>query len=664
MPIHRVQCFVRVRPLLEGEKVTRDSEEECFFMTTDEQRVLIGHHYSYRFDRVFDPTVPLHHICNTVVVGMVQEALKGVQKALLLYGPTGGGKSYTMSQLIPVALQLLLQAADSERLEYETIITMECVQIYLECISDLIDSSKNDLQLREFPDTGVYVRGAAQMSITSLEEFDKVWKKISTSRFCTTTSLNGTRSRGHCVVNLRVKRRRRIVSRFEEESCLKDDSVSSSYITDGSIYFVDFAGIEQPKESDTNTISQRATIKIDRSLSVLSNVMSALADPEKKHVPFRDSKLTRLLQEPLGREGKSNILLCISQSPIKIHDTGRALAFGVKAMSIVQQYELKKSIDHTSYFADVQHWLSNRVHMLEEQLRLLTQNNTRQCNTCIEKEIKMLEISQELSTLKAQTIHTEKEYNVTVSRLRHYKKSMIIDETSNERKLRALNEYWTGYTGSLQQDLETAELERDEACAELSKLTTEITQLRQLHTKTREAKQIEIKNTGGHNNEFVYINIDQHTIEGNTAIDDSTIHSPKQKERKKVHTGNRRATQDSATLRAELSESRACVVKQGEKRGSPNSASTHCRALRRHTNEGNEVEPSIGTGREYFCCWRSMLSSVVDRCEGSWRSFDGSSNNMLTCEESPSINVSKVVRRELSSMDSTPFVVRDLGALF
>ncbi|ORC86231.1 kinesin motor domain containing protein, partial [Trypanosoma theileri] len=588
MTIHRVQCFVRVRPLLEGERVREENEDDYLLINTDEQRVLIGHHHSYRFDRVFDPTIPLHHICNTVVVGMVQGALKGLQKALLLYGPTGGGKSYTMNQIIPVALQLLLQIADSERIEYETTITLECVQIYLECISDLIDPSKNDLQLREFPDTGVYVRGATQLSISSLEEFNKIWEKIATSRFRGTTPLNSSKSKGsHCVINLRVKRRRRIDSRFEEVSCLNDDNVSSSsFITDGRICIVDLAGSDRLRESDTIAIDQGTPIRMNQSLAVLRNVMNALADPKKTHVPFRDSKLTRLLQEPLGRGGSCNILVCISQSPIKIHDTGLALAFGVKAMSIVQNSESKKSIDHTSYLEDVQKWLANRVHMLERELRHLTLKNPRQCSTCIEKEIKILEISQQLSSLKAQTIYTEKEYNVTLRRLRdalettqndceHYrrkamKKCTIIDETSNERKLLTLNEYWTGYTESLQQDLETAERERDEACAELFKLSTEITQLRLQHNNTCETQKIDINNNRNDNNDSVYINIDQDIIPDKTSIENATKHQQQQqKEHKQDHIENKRATRDSVTLRAELSdaqqrakelESAACEV--------------------------------------------------------------------------------------------------------
>ncbi|ORC86230.1 uncharacterized protein TM35_000291120, partial [Trypanosoma theileri] len=105
------------------------------------------------------------------------------------------------------------------------------------------------------------------------------------------------------------------------------------------------------------------------------------------------------------------------------------------------------------------------------------------------------------------------------------------------------------------------------------------------------------------------------------------------------------------------------VVKCGDKKDCP-TPSSHCKDHDHNVNEIHVLEPSIGTGKEYDCCWRRKLRSVVDERELSFRSSGVSSTKMVFCGLSPSINESKIVKREISSMDNSPFVLKELRALF
>ncbi|RNF00114.1 kinesin motor domain containing protein [Trypanosoma rangeli] len=492
MSLKPAHCFVRVRPLTDDE--LRAQEPSCLTAEPEKRCIRVGQTDSYHFDGVFHAATTLQEICDTLVVGLVREVLKGYQEAVLLYGPTGGGKTHTLNQLLPVVVRLLLQVADLERLTYETTVTMECVELYMERVSDLFDPSKTDLQLREFPDTGVYVRGATEMPIRSPEELTQVWRKAELSRSRNATRLNATNTHRHCLVTLKIRRRRKLRNDYTlNEETFDSDEVPSSLVTTGRIYFADLAGCERLKDSGNDGVRQAETITINQSLSSLCSVMNALTDPKKTHVPFRDSKLTRLLQEPLGRDGRCYVLLCLPPSERYLPETRLALAFGVRAMSIMQQAVSRKQVDPTTHLVEVQHWLASRVHLLEAQVRRLTSSTFVECPRCIEKEIKLHDLSEEIKRQEAIIFHTKEEYDVSLFRLRsaletaqndseHYRKkstkSAVSDEDAYEQKMRVLNEYWTGYAASLQEELEKTEQERDDACCELRILSDEIRHLR------------------------------------------------------------------------------------------------------------------------------------------------------------------------------------------
>ncbi|RNF26972.1 kinesin motor domain containing protein [Trypanosoma conorhini] len=680
MPLRPVQCFVRVRPLTDKELTAK--EAGCLTAEPEQRRIRVGETYTHHFDGVFHAATTLQQIRDALVAGVVRGALRGHQEALLLYGPTGGGKTHTLKQLLPVVVRLLLHAAGLERLTYETEVSMECVELYMERVADLFDPSKTDLQLREFPDTGVYVRGATEVPIRSPEEFTQAWRKAELSRSCTATRRNATSARGHCVVTLKVRRRRKVREDYAlHEEAFDGDGDSSSLVTDGRIYVADLAGCERFKGSGSEGMRQAEAVTANQSLSSLCSVMNALADPKKTHVPFRDSKLTRLLQEPLGRDGSCYVLLCLSPSAVSLPETRRALAFGVRAMSIMQNTASRKQVDPATHLIEVQHWLASRVHLLEAQIRRLTSSSHVECPGCIEKAIKEHDLREEVRRLKADASHKKEEYDLSLFRLRsaledaqndaeHYRnkasKTLLIDGDAFERKMRALNEYWTGYAASLQKELENTERERDDACSEIRALSDELRLLQTGRRKTDLSNENRDDMEHIHNIQHDYINDVSPPIDDKDNIERQREGlqgqlTAAEAAAAELHSENKRLSHVCASLRAELDAAQQRAVELDGR---------NFLSMRRCNRGGNALyfrsdgaEASMCGGMNHFCCWRSKLSSAIEELSGITRSEGGDVSNGLPYDEKLSVDVSNVLAPEVVSVDSTVVALRDIEAV-
>lgn len=286
---------------------------------------------SFSAHRFFPIDCCQEDVFNEAAKDVTESVLQGYAGSVLAYGPTGSGKTHTMrgdnsnKGVIPRCIQHLLEckAADVE-------VWASYVQIYCEAITDLLPadgnpltSTSNQLQIREKSDgSGVYLDGVSKYPISSEEEVLALLSRGDDNRATAATNANETSSRSHAVLLLSV--------------VIPDESNAGS-CREGRLVLVDLAGSERSSASEGRVYMRAEEAKsINLSLSALGNVMQALAE-RRAHVPYRDSKLTRLLQHSLGANARTAVIVTVHNEMAQGDEHGEvlnALRFAQRAMQV------------------------------------------------------------------------------------------------------------------------------------------------------------------------------------------------------------------------------------------------------------------------------------------------------------------------------------------
>merc|ERR1711915_765353 len=203
-----------------------------------------------------------------------------------------------------------------ENLEFH--IKVSYFEIYLDKCRDLPDVSKVNLAVHEDKNRVPYVKGATERFVSSPEEVFEVIELGKSNRHVAVTNMNEHSSRSHSVFLIQVKQ----------------ENVESQKKLLGKLYLVDLAGSEKVSKTGAEGSVLDEAKNINKSLSALGNVISALADGSKSHIPYRDSKLTRILQESLGGNARTTIVICCSPASYNESETKSTLLFGQRAKTI------------------------------------------------------------------------------------------------------------------------------------------------------------------------------------------------------------------------------------------------------------------------------------------------------------------------------------------
>ncbi|KAF4713297.1 hypothetical protein FOZ63_034056 [Perkinsus olseni] len=288
---------------------------------------------TFTFDRVFDPDCSQGEVYEYAAKPIIRGVMQGFNGTVFAYGQTASGKTYTMEGpdlyserdmgVIPRMVDTLFEEAETAPEDIEYTIRISLVEIYNERIRDLMDLSKDHLKIKEDPRKGVFIAGVTERYINNKELIFEILKEGHANRTAAVTNMNEHSSRSHLILML--------------TATAKNGSDES--VKEGSLRLVDLAGSE--KVSKTGATGNRLVEagSINRSLSALGNVINALTSPggnagDKKHIPYRDSRLTRVLQESLGGNSKTCIILTCSPSLANITETVSTLRFGQRAKAI------------------------------------------------------------------------------------------------------------------------------------------------------------------------------------------------------------------------------------------------------------------------------------------------------------------------------------------
>jgi len=257
----------------------------------------------------------------------VDDILNGYNGTVFAYGQTGAGKSYTMmgsgmeennKGLIPRITEQIFTSIMASPSNIEYTVRVSYMEIYMEKIRDLLVPQNDNLPIHEEKSRGVYVKGLLEVYVSSVEEVYQILERGNMSRAVAATSMNQESSRSHSILFVTVTQK----------------NVETGSAKSGQLYLVDLAGSERLSKTKAEGSTAAEGRMINKSLSSLGNVINALTDGKSTHVPYRDSKLTRILQESLGGNSRTTLIINCSPSSYNDAETISTLRFGVRAKSI------------------------------------------------------------------------------------------------------------------------------------------------------------------------------------------------------------------------------------------------------------------------------------------------------------------------------------------
>ncbi|KAG0260486.1 Kinesin-like protein kif21b, partial [Linnemannia exigua] len=359
-----VKVALRVRPLTLQEQISNCSE--CISYVPNEPQIgIVGSDKSFTFDYVFDEERNQRHVYEECAKELVERFIEGFNVTILAYGQTGSGKTYSMGTglqyqgnpdpaIVPRAAHAIFQLLDAQMekdpsMEYQVYVSF--LELYNEELIDLLQTQprtrKDTIQVREDGFGGISWQGVKEQQVASAQELLDWLQKGSLCRTTAATDMNQTSSRSHAIFSVILKQQRSEdadpVPEGEEEEA---PAVTPKTPHDkplkklaSKFHFVDLAGSERLKR--TRAVGDRAKegISINSGLLALGNVISALGDESRKssHVPYRDSKLTRLLQDSLGGNSATLMLACVSGADADVSETISTLDFRDSTNSEIAQ---------------------------------------------------------------------------------------------------------------------------------------------------------------------------------------------------------------------------------------------------------------------------------------------------------------------------------------
>ncbi|XP_076346255.1 kinesin-like protein KIF21A isoform X3 [Tachypleus tridentatus] len=368
-----VKVAVRIRPQIPREII--DMCHVCTSVSAGEPQVWLGKDKAFTFDSVFDMPTLQETVYNTCVKNLINGCFEGYNATVFAYGQTGSGKTFTMGTgfdlsvnaeergIVPRAVEHLFRVIHERQQEArekgepppEFKVTTQFMELYNEEIIDLLDAAKeteermkkSHIKIHEDSKGDIYTVGMTTCSVTSPEETLQCLKVGALCRTTASTNMNVQSSRSHAIFTMHVKQQR-VVTFKPHLSLSSDESTETSAQSENGevmnefetltakFHFVDLAGSERLKRTGATGERAKEGISINCGLLALGNVISALGDKSRKvtHVPYRDSKLTRLLQDSLGGNSQTLMIACVSPSDRDFMETLNTLKYANRAKNI------------------------------------------------------------------------------------------------------------------------------------------------------------------------------------------------------------------------------------------------------------------------------------------------------------------------------------------
>ncbi|XP_009178780.1 kinesin-like protein KIF21A isoform X10 [Papio anubis] len=362
-----VRVAVRIRPQLAKEKI--EGCHICTSVTPGEPQVFLGKDKAFTFDYVFDIDSQQEQIYIQCIEKLIEGCFEGYNATVFAYGQTGAGKTYTMGTgfdvniveeeqgIISRAVKHLFKSIEEKKHiaiknglpPPDFKVNAQFLELYNEEVLDLFDTTrdidaknkKSNIRIHEDSTGGIYTVGVTTRTVNTESEMMQCLKLGALSRTTASTQMNVQSSRSHAIFTIHVCQTR-MCPQIDADSATDNKIISESAQMNefetltAKFHFVDLAGSERLKRTGATGERAKEGISINCGLLALGNVISALGDKSKRatHVPYRDSKLTRLLQDSLGGNSQTIMIACVSPSDRDFMETLNTLKYANRARNI------------------------------------------------------------------------------------------------------------------------------------------------------------------------------------------------------------------------------------------------------------------------------------------------------------------------------------------
>ena len=333
--------------------------------------------HRFTFDSIFDLDSSQIDVYNITAKQAVNSVLEGYNSTIFCYGQTGTGKTYTMEgftynsqaeqrgiiQRTIEDIFTYIEQTSNENTKF--IIRASYLQIYNESISDLLKPEKKNLQIREDKKKGIYVDLLSEWAVRTPVDLYALLKRGGSYRTTAATLMNDVSSRSHAVFVITV----------EQMTTENIKGQTHTQIKVGKLNLVDLAGSERIRFTGATGQQLEESKKINKSLSCLGNVINALTDQKGRiHVPYRDSKLTRLLEDSLGGNCKTTMLAMISPAHESFSESLSTLHFAQRAKKIKNRPVINEDLNNRALIRQYELELRNLRNELEQKNKMLQSN--------------------------------------------------------------------------------------------------------------------------------------------------------------------------------------------------------------------------------------------------------------------------------------------------
>ncbi|OMJ83828.1 hypothetical protein SteCoe_15188 [Stentor coeruleus] len=514
--VERVMVHVRIRPF-NDEDISRYGRETSVEFTDDSRgSIVLRKEYdkkSFNFDSVFDANSRQDDVFHRVAEPVVNSVIEGYNGTIFSYGQTGTGKTFTMigcpgelQGIIPRSAQQIFDHIQSCHTHGFTV-KVGFLQIYMEMLQDLIiPNADKPIRIREDPEEGIYLSGITWTPVSSVRDCMELMYQGDRNRNTAFTSMNSHSSRSHAVYMIKIEKRVKYSGDQLEELEKRGEKPDQS-MTKSTLYLVDLAGSERVSKSKAAGSRLDEAKNINLALLALGNCIQALADKKGKYVPFRDSKLTRLLEDSLGGNSKTSLVVTIGPSLAHFQESISTLQFGSRAMKVENRPELNIKVDYKALCAQLQAeldrindgnnmWiiekaqLTERINKLTSELECADNDKAELIITIEELKAKSKDINisafeqlqrEEISKLKAYyTEEIKKKETEHKKQLDDYDKS-VTDLELNAQHLKVQILDFESKNSNIKHELKKAreqlEHERNDRQIRISQMNTEIEDL-------------------------------------------------------------------------------------------------------------------------------------------------------------------------------------------
>ena len=407
------------------------------YLAGDQIKITKTKKISYNFDFVFNENTSQNEVYRYTTSSLINQVVEGYSATILAYGATGSGKTYTMvgkgdnTGIMIRSIKDLFRIINNDQSKIYSI-KISYIEVYNEVLKDLLtEQTKSPPELRTDPQKGVILQGAENKRVLNEQEAFKIINMGNKRRTEKQTDRNQFSSRSHAVLQIYLE--------IQDQKNLDYDNYNNYNFDSsfGKFILVDLAGSER---TSSNTKTNSETGSINRSLLALGKCINLLVSQNKKFIPFRESKLTRILQEPLSGNGRIVMIATVSPSIINYDETLFTLQFANRAKSM--KIYMKKNVIETDKqlikkYTDYIQALKEQINDVERDI--LEQQNSNSFNNSIIESEKIGSINN--SANNSQYIHDDRYDQIQKDMLAHFQEEVnlrkkIIEEENKMEELK------------------------------------------------------------------------------------------------------------------------------------------------------------------------------------------------------------------------------------